>query len=68
MDTKDPYLTDGSLRELQIRKWFPVDASGYILDFRYLQTITVYDDFVALCNELELFEDGSKTLHIENGE
>jgi hypothetical protein len=23
-------------------------ASGYILDFRYLQTITVYDDFVAL--------------------
>ena len=64
----DTYLTDGSLRELQIRKWFPVDASGYILDFRYLQTITVYDDFVALCNELELFEDGSKPLHIENGE
>lgn len=31
-------------------------ASGYILDFRYLQTITVYDDFVALCNELEEFE------------
>jgi hypothetical protein len=23
-------------------------ASGYILDFHYLQTITVYDDFVAL--------------------
>ena len=32
-------------------------ASGYILDFRYLQTITVYDDFVALCNELEAFEN-----------
>ena len=31
-------------------------ASGYILDYRYLQTITVYDDFVALCNELEAFE------------
>lgn len=31
-------------------------ASGYILDFRYLQTITVYDDFIALCNELESFE------------
>lgn len=31
-------------------------ASGYILDFRYLQTITVYEDFVALCNELEHFE------------
>lgn len=68
MDIKDPYLSDGSLRELQIRKWFPVDASGYILDFRYLQTITIYDDFVALCNELESFEDVSKTLHIENGE
>lgn len=31
-------------------------ASGYILDFRYLQTITVYDDFLALCSELESFE------------
>lgn len=31
-------------------------ASGYILDFRYLQTITVYEDFVALCRELETFE------------
>ena len=31
-------------------------ASGYIIDFRYLQTITVYDDFVAFCNELESFE------------
>ena len=32
-------------------------ASGYILDFRYLQTITVYEDFVALCEELEFFEN-----------
>jgi len=32
-------------------------ASGYILDFRYLQTITVYEDFVSLCNELESFEN-----------
>lgn len=31
-------------------------ASGYIFDFRYLQTITVYDDFAALCHELESFE------------
>jgi len=31
-------------------------ASGYILDFRYLQTITVYNDFVNLCHELESFE------------
>ena len=32
-------------------------ASGYILDFRYLQTITVYDDFVSLCEELEKYEN-----------
>ncbi len=31
--------------------------SGYILDFRYLQTITVYEDFAHLCRELEAFED-----------
>ena len=32
-------------------------SSGLILDFRYLQTITVYDNFVALCKELEAFEE-----------
>lgn len=32
-------------------------SSGWILDFRYLQTITVYDDFIALCRELEAFEN-----------
>lgn len=31
-------------------------ASSYILDFRYLQTITVYNDFIDLCHELENFE------------
>ena len=31
-------------------------ASGFILDFSFLQTITVYDDFVALCKELESYE------------
>ena len=31
-------------------------ASGYILDFRYLQTVTVYEDFLALCAELESYE------------
>ncbi len=31
-------------------------SSGYILDFRYLQTITVYENFVALCKELETYE------------
>ncbi len=31
-------------------------ASGFVLDFRFLQTITVYDDFLALCAELEAYE------------
>ena len=31
-------------------------ASGFILDFNYLQTITVYEDFVALYRELESYE------------
>ena len=31
-------------------------ASGFILDFRYLQTITVYEDFVTLYKELEKYE------------
>jgi len=31
-------------------------ASGFILDFNYLQTITDYKDFVALCEELESYE------------
>ena len=30
--------------------------SGLILDFRYLQSIKIYDDFVILCKELENFE------------
>ena len=31
-------------------------SSGFILDFRFLQSITVFDDFVVLCNELEKYE------------
>jgi hypothetical protein len=31
-------------------------ASGYILDLKYLQTITVYEDFVSLYEELEGYE------------
>jgi len=31
-------------------------ASGFILDFSYLQTITVYEDFVALYKELKSHE------------
>ena len=32
-------------------------ASGFILDFAFLQSITVYEDFVALYQELETFEE-----------
>lgn len=39
--------------------------SGYILDFRYLQTITVYEDFIELCQELEKFEKGDRMLETE---
>lgn len=35
-------------------------ASGYILDYRYLQTITVYEDFLELCRELESFEKAAE--------
>ena len=42
-------------------------ASGYILDFRYLQTITVYDDFIALCRELESYEE-HESQQVEKGE
>ena len=35
-------------------------ASGMILDFRYLRTITVYEDFVALCCELDSYDDRSE--------
>ena len=31
-------------------------ASGYVLDFNFLQTITVYEDFVSLYKELEEYE------------
>lgn len=37
-------------------EFFGHSASGMILDFRYLQSITIYDDFVALCKELESYE------------
>jgi hypothetical protein len=36
--------------------FFRHKASGYMLDFKFLQTITVYEDFVSLCKELEEYE------------
>lgn len=41
-------------------------ASGYVIDYRFLQTMTVYDDFVKLCRELESFETGENK--DENGD
>ncbi|MCL2325616.1 MAG: hypothetical protein FWC40_03840 [Proteobacteria bacterium] len=31
-------------------------ASGFILDFCFLKSITVYENFLALCKELESYE------------
>lgn len=42
-------------------------ASGLILDFRYLQSITVYDNFMALCRELEAYESAD-TVPMKVGE
>ena len=36
-------------------------ASSFILDFNYLRSITVYDDFVSLCKELESYENQART-------
>jgi len=34
--------------------FFRHKASGLIIDLRYLQTITVYEDFVKLCEKLDI--------------
>jgi len=31
-------------------------ASGFILDFDYLRIVTIHEDFIALCMELEKYE------------
>ena len=36
-------------------------ASAFVLDFNYLRSITVYEDFVSLCKELESYERQERT-------
>lgn len=42
--------------------FFKHRASGFLIDLRFLQTITKYDDFVALCNELNSYEAQTEPL------
>ena len=55
-----PYKYDYKKGFIQTELWdaefFKHIDSGYMLDLRYLQSITVYEDFVKLCKELESFE------------
>ncbi len=56
----EPYKYDYKKGFIQTELWdaefFKHVDSGYMLDFRFLQSITVYEDFVKLCKELESFE------------
>ena len=56
----EPYKYDykkGFIKtELWDAEFFKHTDSGYMLDLRFLQSITVYEDFVKLCKELESFE------------
>ena len=56
----EPYKYDykeGFIKtELWDAEFFKHIDSGYMIDLRYLQSITVYEDFVKLCKELESFE------------
>ena len=60
IDKFEPLRYDFKAGFIAVPLWdadfFRHKASGYILDFRYLQTITVYEDFLALCAEMEKYE------------
>jgi len=38
-------------------------TSGFVLDYDFLQSIAVYEDFVALCEELETYQVNGAVLH-----
>ena len=42
--------------ELWDAEFFRHKASGFFIDFRFLQSITIYDDFVVFCRQLECHE------------
>ena len=50
------YKNGFTLTELWDADFLKHKASGFILDFRYLQSITIYEDFVSLYKELEEYE------------
>jgi len=50
------YKNGFTVTELWDADFLKHKASGFILDFRYLQSITVYEDFVSLYKELEEYE------------
>ncbi len=56
----EPYKYDYKKGFIQTELWdaefFKHIDSGYMLDLRFLQSITVYEDFLKLCEELESFE------------
>ena len=56
----EPYKYDykeGFIKtELWDAEFFKHIDSGYMLDLRYLQSITIYENFLKLCEELESFE------------
>ena len=37
-------------------EFFKHKASGFMIDLRYLQSITVYSDFIAFCEKFESYE------------
>lgn len=52
------HYKDGFVRApLWDAEFFGHDSSGYILDLRYLQSITALSDFEVLCRELESYEE-----------
>ena len=50
------YKNGFTVTELWDADFLKHKASGFILDFRYLQSITIYEDFVSLYKELEEYE------------
>ncbi|WP_295156123.1 hypothetical protein [uncultured Brachyspira sp.] len=56
----EPYKYDYKNGFIQTELWdaefFRHIDSGYMIDLRFLQSITLYEDFISFCKELESFE------------
>jgi hypothetical protein len=60
LDSYEPYLYDAE-KGFEKTEWWNSDflkhkASGFVIDYRYLQRITRIEDFKMLCARLEGFE------------